>query len=578
MPGDGGVTTATPTRPMPVERRRSAATALAWAAGMIVLPVAAVEGAARAGYPLANVRPVLLLVVAGVAATGRAAASLLAVVATVGYAWYYDAAGHGARSPFGPGTRTAVFAACAAGIAGVVLGLGARARSRSVRELSTSVHRERRDSASRLAAGEELNRAVLSSLPAHIAVLDAGGTIVTTNDAWERFARENCAGPAVAKSDVGINYLEVCRRAGGGEARQAKEVADGIEAVLQGERTEFRLEYPCHAPDRQRWFLLTATPLAAAVGPGDGASADGDGKADETARGPRGAVVSHFDITERKLYEESMKRRAAELTLMARRLQKSNDELDQFAYITSHDLRAPLRGIANLSQWIEEDMGASFTPEAHRQMELLRGRVHRMEAMIDGILEYSRVGRVRQKVERVDVAALLAEIIDLLDVPAAFAVDVAAGMPVIWSDRLRLQQVFMNLIGNAIKHHDRPQGRVAVSWREAPAEEGRPEQPMVEFAVADDGPGIEAQYHEKVFMIFQTLEARDKIEGTGIGLSLVRKIVESQGGSITLESEKGKGTTFRFTWPRSVAPTPDAAGAAARPADPAPAAREPGRV
>src|SRR4030095_7800189 len=99
---------------------------------------------------------------------------------------------------------------------------------------------------------------------------------------------------------------------------------------------------------------------------------------------------------------------------MTRKLQRANEELDQFAYITSHDLRAPLRGIANLSQWIEEDMGERFTPEAHHQMELLRGRVHRMEAMIDGILEYSRVGRVRQKAESVGVAPLPREVTDLL--------------------------------------------------------------------------------------------------------------------------------------------------------------------
>ena len=184
-------------------------------------------------------------------------------------------------------------------------------------------------------------------------------------------------------------------------------------------------------------------------------------------------------------------------------------------------------------------------------MELLRGRVSRMEAMINGILEYSRVGRMKQNVVRIDVAALLADAIDMLDVPGTFTVDVAAGMPVIWGECLRLQPVFMNLIGNAIKHHDKPEGRIRVSSRDAPRRAGV-EQPMAEYTVADNGPGIEPQYHEKAFMIFQALEARDKVEGTGIGLSLVRKIVESQGGAITVESESGKGTTFRFTWPTSV--------------------------
>ena len=134
-------------------------------------------------------------------------------------------------------------------------------------------------------------------------------------------------------------------------------------------------------------------------------------------------------------------------------------------------------------------------------MELLRGRVHRMDAMIDGILEYSRVGRVRQKAETIHVAKLLAEVIDLLDVPPSFTVDVQAGMPVIFGERVRLQQVFMNLIGNAIKHHDKPSGCVRVGWRDVQAAEapgkppGQPSE-FVEFSVADDGPGIEPQYHE----------------------------------------------------------------------------------
>jgi signal transduction histidine kinase len=185
-----------------------------------------------------------------------------------------------------------------------------------------------------------------------------------------------------------------------------------------------------------------------------------------------------------------------------------------------------------------------------------------MEAMIDGILEYSRVGRVRQRAETVDVAALLAEVIDLLDVPPTFTVDVMAGMPVIFGERLRLQQVFLNLIGNAIKHHDKPSGTVRVGWSDAAADDAAAgamiasavAPAMVEFSVADDGPGIEPRYHDKIFMIFQTLEARDKVEGTGVGLSVVRKIVESQGGTIRLESEKGQGATFRFTWPKQLPP------------------------
>ncbi|OLE97480.1 MAG: hypothetical protein AUG75_07755 [Cyanobacteria bacterium 13_1_20CM_4_61_6] len=177
-------------------------------------------------------------------------------------------------------------------------------------------------------------------------------------------------------------------------------------------------------------------------------------------------------------------------------------------------------------------------------MELLRGRVHRMEALIDGILEYSRVGRVRGKAELVDLGQLLREVIDLLSPPDGGIVSVSPDMPSLVADRLRLQQVFMNLIGNAVKHHDRPaEARVEVSWRHAGD--------FHEFAVTDNGPGIDPKYHEKIFVIFQTLAPRDKVERTGVGLSLVKKIVHSQGGTVTVESIPGRGATFRFTCPKS---------------------------
>ncbi|MEG5136256.1 MULTISPECIES: PAS domain S-box protein [unclassified Microcoleus] len=255
------------------------------------------------------------------------------------------------------------------------------------------------------------------------------------------------------------------------------------------------------------------------------------------------------DIRERKQAEEALKLRAEELNWMAQSLAKTtsvlrkrNQELDQFAYVVSHDLKAPLRAIANLSSWIEEDLSESMTEDTLHQMNLLRGRVHRMEALIEGLLQYSRVGRIQVPSEMVKVEKLLAEVIDSLAPPSGFEVKIEPGMPTFVTERLPLQQVFANLISNAIKHNRSESGYVNISVKDF--------DDFYEFAVADDGQGIAAQYHDKVFVIFQTLEARDKVENTGIGLSLVKKIVEGQGGSISIESAEGEGATFRFTWPK----------------------------
>ncbi len=169
--------------------------------------------------------------------------------------------------------------------------------------------------------------------------------------------------------------------------------------------------------------------------------------------------------------------------------------------------------------------------------------MHRLENLINGLLHYSRVGRLIAKPENVDVSQLLSEVIESLSPPSEFTIELEGKMPILVTERLPLQQVLTNLISNAIKHHYREDGKITISVQE--------QDEYYQFAISDDGPGIAPEYHEKVFVIFQTLEARDKSENTGIGLSIVKKAVEAQGGTIELESQVGQGTTFRFSWPKS---------------------------
>lgn len=240
------------------------------------------------------------------------------------------------------------------------------------------------------------------------------------------------------------------------------------------------------------------------------------------------------DITERRISEQALTRQSDELA-------RSNADLEQFAYIASHDLRSPLRAIANLSEWIEEDLGENLTGEAQVNMDLLRGRIARMETLIDDLLAYSRAGRAPSDFRDVNTHDLVKDVIFLMNPPEQFKFVIHSNMPIFETAPGPLKQVFSNLIGNAIKHHDRPDGCIEISAKTL--------EDFYEFQVTDDGPGIDPKFHERAFQLFHTLQSRDKVEGSGMGLALVKKVVETEGGCVKLESERGHGTTFRFTWP-----------------------------
>jgi two-component system, LuxR family, sensor kinase FixL len=250
------------------------------------------------------------------------------------------------------------------------------------------------------------------------------------------------------------------------------------------------------------------------------------------------------DITARKAAEAEREEIAVELARYTRALERSNLELDAFAYAASHDLKAPLRVIHNASMWIEEDLAGNLTAEIRENMTLLRSRVRRMDRLLDDLLEYSRIGRETDNshAEAISGTVLMENILGLLAPPECYVVKASFPFAGIEVFRMPLQQILINLISNAIKHHDKKAGHIDVSVEDLGA--------MYHFSVKDDGPGIPAQYHEQIFRMFQTLKPRDQVEGSGMGLAMVRKHIDIAGGELKVESAVGQGSTFSFTWPK----------------------------
>jgi light-regulated signal transduction histidine kinase (bacteriophytochrome) len=235
---------------------------------------------------------------------------------------------------------------------------------------------------------------------------------------------------------------------------------------------------------------------------------------------------------------ESLNRMSQIMDKILKDITNKNSELDQFAYVVSHDLKAPLRGILNIMNWLEEDHGKDISPEVRKNLDLVRGRARRLENMINGLLEYARIGKSKNHLEQVHIGSMIKDLTDLL-VPSSFKV-VIGPMPELYTERIHIEQVFSNLISNAVKYNDKPTGLIEINSIDR--------NQYYEFSVKDNGTGIDPEYFQKIFVIFQTLRERDAFESTGVGLAIVKRIVEEQKGRIWVDSDLGKGTTFRFTW------------------------------
>ncbi|MAM34231.1 MAG: hypothetical protein CMH28_04065 [Micavibrio sp.] len=225
-------------------------------------------------------------------------------------------------------------------------------------------------------------------------------------------------------------------------------------------------------------------------------------------------------------------------------IKRSNKELERFAYIASHDLKAPLRGIDNLAKWITEDISETASEDTLKNLALLSGRIRRLEGLLEDILAFSRAGRIVEESSKINLDEFIREVVAMQSLPKDFQVDIQSDLPEIISPSSPLEQIFGNLLTNAVKHHDKKSGHIDITAKDEGA--------YLRFCVTDDGPGIPEQYHKRVFEMFQTLKSRDKVEGSGLGMAIIKKLVETQNGTVNIISPANgeRGTSICFTWPK----------------------------
>jgi len=261
----------------------------------------------------------------------------------------------------------------------------------------------------------------------------------------------------------------------------------------------------------------------------------------ENISGGRFTTLKDTSNDELRSLSESLNKMSASLQKNISELENRNDELDKFAYAVSHDLKAPVRGIHNVINWSEEDFGAELSPQLKKNLDIISQRAKRMEDLINGLLDYARL-RKKTTSEFTNVNDLVDEIVESI-VPRNFNVEVH-DLPIIYTEKIKLEQVFVNLISNAVKYTTKEDAKIVINYKEFVDH--------YEFSVKDNGIGIDPEYHNRIFEMFQTLREKDEKESTGIGLALIKRILDDQNCTIGLESTPGNGAEFIFTWPRNM--------------------------
>jgi len=249
------------------------------------------------------------------------------------------------------------------------------------------------------------------------------------------------------------------------------------------------------------------------------------------------------ELAERKHTEKALRFAHKDLAVKAAALESANEELSQYAYVVSHDLKAPLRAIHNYSDFLREDLEGSLGPEQTTYLDGLNRAIRQGEELVSDLLEFSRVGKRRGPVDAVDMGVFFRELLGTFDLPSDVEVVVADDLPTIEADQTLLRQIFRNLIVNAAKFNNSTNKRVELGWAAAPED-------RCEFFVRDNGIGIDSQYYEQIFRVFQRLHTRQEYDGTGLGLAIVKKALSKLYGSVRIESMLGKGSTFFITLPK----------------------------
>ena len=249
---------------------------------------------------------------------------------------------------------------------------------------------------------------------------------------------------------------------------------------------------------------------------------------------------TRFEDHEGQAYILSVARDVTEREELIEMLKKSNSDLDEFAYIASHDLKAPLNAIKRLVSWIEEDASEVLSGDSLEHFGMIKNRINRMNMLLKDLLDYSRVGKNDGLPQKLNLQETAKHCFELLDLPASFVIDVDDIDLVL--PKLPLELALTNLMSNSIKHHHKKSGHIKIQCKDLKHD--------YQISVTDDGPGIDPSLHGKIFKKFQTLKPRDEVEGSGLGLSIVEKALAIHSGKISVISDIGKGSTFIITWPK----------------------------